>query len=347
MPPNSYTTKNNSSNLVEIIKNKILPLYNLKDCTIEQIKVKNTNKDRAVFKITSNNKSYCLKKVYCNENELLFIYSVLEWFYRNNLNVPNLLPSSSKNRFVKYNNLLFILTPWIYGEKCNFDNLDDIYISSKNLAFMHKCSNNFFPIKGSKIKIGYENLHMSCKNHTDKLLFCYNEALKKNDTFSKLFLSSFKDNFFLAQNSTIIASTIDFSGLTKTLCHGDYVNKNIIFENKNIWLIDFDNCAFDYASHDISHFLRRLLKRRSINWNIPLTKCIISIYDSINPLNKDDFKYILSYISYPQKYWRISKDYYSNNPKLKKEEAIESLKKLNSTMNTQINFIKELEKVYY
>lgn len=347
MPPNSYNMENNPTSLIEIIKKEILPLYNLNNCIIEQIKVKNTNKDRAVFKITCNNKSYCLKKVYCNENELLFIYSVLEWFYRNNIKVPKLLPCFTNNRFVKYNNLLFILTPWIHGEKCNFDNLDDIYISSKNLALMHKCSNNFFPIKNSKIKLGYEDLHISCKNHTDKLLFCYNEALKRKDTFSKLFLSSFKDNFFLAQNSTIIASTIDFNKLTKTLCHGDYVNKNIIFENKNIWLIDFDNCAFDYASHDISHFLRRLLKRKSVNWNVSLTKSIISIYDSINPLNKNDFRYILSYISYPQKYWRLSKDYYSDSPKIKKEEAIDNLKKLNLTMKTQINFIKELEKVYY
>ena len=330
MPPDYYNIKSISTNFIKIIENKILPLYNLNDSTIEQIKIKTTDKDRAVFKITCNNKCYCLKKVYCNENGLLFIYSVLEWFYRNNINVPKLLPTSSNKRFVKY----------------NIDNLDDIYISSKNLALMHKCSNNFFPIKNSKIKIGYENLHISSNNHTDKLLFCYNEALKRNDTFSKLFLSSFKENFFLAQNSSIMASTINFDKLTKTLCHGDYVNKNIIFQNRNIWVIDFDNCAFDYASHDISHFLRRLLKRKSINWDIPLTKSIISIYDSINPLNKDDFKYILSYISYPQKYWKISKDYYSNNPKLTKEESIENLQKLNLTMEIQINFIKELEKIY-
>lgn len=329
-----------------LIRNNILPLYNINTCNIEQIKIKNTDKDRAVFKITTNESTFCLKKVYCTEDQLLFIYSALEWLYRNNINVPTLIPSTSNDRFVKYNNFLFILTPWIYGEKCDFDNLDNLYMSSKNLAFIHKCSNNFVPIQGSFMKENYENIYISFKSRTEKLLYYYNEAFKKHDYFSKIFISCFNENFYLAENATIIASNINFNNLTKTLCHGDYVNKNIIFKDKNMWLIDFDNCAFDYASHDISHFLRRLIKRTSIDWNISLTKSIISIYDSINPLTKDDFKYILSYISYPQKYFRISKDYYSKKPKLTKEESILSLEKLASTTRTQINFIKNLEKIY-
>ncbi len=346
MPAKYNSSKFTDDDYFTLIRTKILPLYNINSCTIEQVKVKNTNRDRAVFKVLSDDKSFCLKKVYYNEDELLFIYSALEWLYRNNINVPTLIPSTSKNRFVKYKDFLFILTPWISGEKCDFDNLDDIYISSKNLALMHKCSDNFIPINGSSIKESYENTYTSFKNHTKKLLYYYNKALERHDYFSQIFISSFNENFYLAENSTIITSTINFNNLTKTLCHGDYVNKNIIFKNKNIWLIDFDNCTFDYAAHDISHFLRRLLKRTSVNWNIPLTKSIISIYDSINPLTKDDFKYILSYISYPQKYFRISKDYYSKKPKIAKEEAIISLEKLALTTKTQINFIKNLEKIY-
>lgn len=346
MPSTCNNFKFSHDDSFNLIKNNILPLYNINACNIEQIKVKNTNKDRAVFKITCNDKSFCLKKVYYNESELLFIYSALEWLYRNNINVPTLIPSASKNRFVKYKNFLFILTPWIYGEKCDFDNLDNIYIASKNLAFFHRCTNNFSPIDGSSIKESYENIYTSFKGRTEKLLYYYNEAIKKHDYFSQVFISSFSENFYLAENASIIASTINFHNLTKTLCHGDYVNKNIIFKDKNMWLIDFDNCTFDYASHDISHFLRRLLKRNSINWNIPLTKSIISIYDSINPLTKDDLKYILSYISYPQKYFRISKDYYSKKPKFTKDESILSLEKLALSTKKQINFIKSLEKTY-
>lgn len=344
---NKYNAPKFYNDSFSIIKEKILPLYNINCCDIEKVKVKNTSKDRAVFKITYNNKTYCLKKVYQNEGELLFIYSALEWLYKNNINVPRLIPSLSSNRFVNYNNFLFILTPWINGEKCDFNNLDDVLISSKNLALMHKYSKNFTAITGSTVRKNYTNIYYEFKSHTERILSLYNEAIKKQDYFSKLFLSCFCENFYLAENATLIASNINFQNLTKTLCHGDYVNKNIIFQNRDIWLIDFDNCSFDYASHDISHFLRRLLKRSSINFSAPLTNSIISIYDSIYPLNKDDLKYILAYISYPQKYFKLSKDYYSKKPKLKKEEAIASLEKLSLITKNKINFIKHLEKIYY
>ena len=47
------------------------------------IKFKDTEKQRAVYKIDYIDKSYCLKKVYYNEAELLFVYSAMEWLYRN------------------------------------------------------------------------------------------------------------------------------------------------------------------------------------------------------------------------------------------------------------------------
>ena len=194
--PTNYNNFNFSCNdSFNLIKNNILPLYNIHSCNIEQIKVKNTNKDRAVFKITCNNKSFCLKKVYYDEGKLLFIYSALEWLYRNNINVPTLIPSISKNRFVKYKNFLFILTPWIYGKKCDFDNLDNIYIASKNLALLHKCSNNFFPINDSYTKENYEDIYTSFKSRTEKLLYYYNEAMKRHDYFSEIFISSLVRTF--------------------------------------------------------------------------------------------------------------------------------------------------------
>ncbi|MGL5245872.1 MAG: hypothetical protein ACRC7R_11920, partial [Sarcina sp.] len=58
-----------------IIRKHIIPLYGLQNASIEQVKIKNTDKHRAVFKLSLNNKNYCLKKVYYSENDLLFVYS--------------------------------------------------------------------------------------------------------------------------------------------------------------------------------------------------------------------------------------------------------------------------------
>lgn len=75
------------------LKNNILIYYNLENSSVINVKFKNTEKQRAVYKIEYNNKIYCLKKVYYNEENLLYVYSTMEWCYRNGINVPKLLPT--------------------------------------------------------------------------------------------------------------------------------------------------------------------------------------------------------------------------------------------------------------
>ena len=66
--------------------------------------------------------------------DLLFVYSAIEWLYRNNIKVPKLLPTINNNRFVNYNNMLFILTPWIEGDKCDFDNINHVILICRKLC---------------------------------------------------------------------------------------------------------------------------------------------------------------------------------------------------------------------
>lgn len=97
----------------EIIKQNVLPYYNLQNSQISIIKFKDTDKQRAVYRVNYKDKNYCLKKVYYNLNDLLYVYSAIEWLYRNNIRVSKLLPTIDNNRFVSYRDMLFILTPWI------------------------------------------------------------------------------------------------------------------------------------------------------------------------------------------------------------------------------------------
>ena len=321
----------------------VLPMYGLNNANLEQIKIKNTDKHRAVYKISSSsNQNYCLKKVYYSEEHLLFIYSVLEWLGKRNVCVPRFLPTIDKNRFVSYNDMLFVLTPWVEGNKCSYDNISDIVNASKTLANLHKKSKNFKPIPGSIVKKGYDNIYISISKHFNKLLNCNNFAFIYKDKFSKLFLDNFNANISLAQFALEISSSIKTSNLTSSLCHGDYVNKNIIADNKNnLWVIDFDKCCLDFIAHDISYYLRRLLKRDSTKWNVQLAISCLKSYSEINPLSSDDLKYILVYLSFPQKYWKISRDYFNNIHKCNKTAFYNLLSKTTCKTEFQVKFINE------
>ncbi|SKA75683.1 spore coat protein, CotS family [Clostridium sp. USBA 49] len=324
----------------ENVKKYVLPHYNLENSKVTQIKFKDTEKQRAVYKVTQNNYNYCLKKIYFSMEDLLFVYSAIEWLYRYEIKVPKILPTKDNNRFVNYENMLFILTPWIEGEKCDYDNIQNVLNASINLAKIHKNTIYFKPIKGSSSRTGFEDLYDSLYKHFQQLLICSNLAFKYGDKFSKMFLQYFDFNIILAQTAVNISSTINNNNLNKTLCHLDYVNKNIIFDKYgDLWTIDFDKCKIDYRVHDISYFLRRLLKRENTKWNIDLTINCLNLYEDFYPLTLDEYKFILAYLAFPQKFWKISRDYYNNINKCNKNSFVTLLNKTCLKSDYQLQFV--------
>lgn len=327
------------------IKNNVLPYYDLSfDSKIYQVKFKDTDKQRAVYKIYSNGNEYCLKKIYYEVDELLFIYSALEWLYRNNINVPRILSTKTHGRYVNYHGMLFILTDWLKGAKCDFDNIEDVNLASRNLGKLHSISLGFEPILGSKHKCGFNNLAQSLTKHTLQLINNEKHTKNYNDYFSKIYMLSFTDSMTLATLACNIANTIDISNLSKSICHNDYVSKNLIVNDGEIFVIDFDKCKDDYCALDISYCLRRLLRRENTWWNCDLAINFLQQYELNHTLTIDDYKYILAYLTFPQKYWKLSRDYYSNISKCNKQAFVNLLNKCVCHNDIHIDFSYKLLK---
>ncbi|WBW95761.1 CotS family spore coat protein [Oceanirhabdus sp. W0125-5] len=329
----------------ENVRLNILPSYGLTNCNIEQIKFKDSLKQRAVYKVSeSSTKKYCLKKVYYGIGELLFTYSAVEWWNKKGVNVPIFIPTASGGRFISYENMLFILTPWIHGSKLDYDNLDSFIETGNNLAYMHKVGQNFKPINGSTLKMQNSNPFKSITKRHLTLINYYNSALNLEDTFSKFYIKYFDKILQLSFMAYKISSTINYSNLTTSLCHMDYVNKNILFDNNNkVWVIDFDNCKITPVGNDICHSLRRYLKRSSTLWNFDTARLWLEIYNRTNPLNHDDFKFIYMSLVFPQKIWKLTRDYYKNYRKCNKNAFAHLLEQSLATIDTKITFALDFE----
>lgn len=328
----------------ENIRKTVLPRYDLEDAEIFRVKFKNTDKQRAVYRVNDSRRSYCLKKIYFDERELLFVYSAIEWLYRNDINVPRILPNSSNGRFVNYNNMLFILTPWIEGVKCDYNNKIHLNKVCQNLALAHNRCNNFVPIKNSANRVGYKDFYYELNKHFNRLLVNSNLAFKHNDTFSKIYLEYFNQGVELATSSCKMLSSLNQSNLSTSLCHNDYVNKNIIFDNyENVWVIDFDKCRMDFSIHDFAYFFRRLLKRDETNWSIDTAIKCLQNYEDIRAITLDDYKYLFGYLAFPQRYWKISRDYYRNINKCNKRAFIKILEKSVRNFEAQNNFVQDFK----
>lgn len=335
---------------VEDICSFILKNYNVVVYDIENVKYKNTEKERAVYKIETDKGTKCLKKVYYDKGKLLYIYSVIEWLNAKGIFCPHLISTKKNLKYVNYNNMLFILTDWINGRKCDYDNINDILVSSEYLAKIHSCSYGFKPIEGSSDAINNCNYYESLNKHFKQLMEQSNEAFKIKDKFSVKFLEHFEYNLNASKESLYLLSNINFTKdigdrvSRRAICHLDYVNKNIIFTDDNsICIIDFDKSAIDYPIHDISNYLRRILKREKTSWDFNICKSAIESYETIRPLSKDEHTAILAMLMFPHKFWKISRDYYKNIKNCNKESFLSILKGIEKQEHNHEIFCKEFK----
>lgn len=303
----------------DVINKAILSNYSFKVYNILPIKFKDTDKQRAVYKIETDAGPKCLKKVYFNEASLLFVYSVMEWLFNAGINIPTMLPTKHGGRYIKYKNNLFIVTDWINGRKCDYDIGDDICAASLNLGKIHKCSYGFIPIEGSFVSKDIPDWYRTFNRRYLQLLQFYNLASALKDDFSKSYLRYFDYFSERAQHAVHIFSTINSKNLIKTtddfntICHLDYVNKNIIItDDGKLYVIDFDKCKIDLPVHDLGVFLKRILKRKNTSWDFNILMMTLKNYESQRSLSSDELLALYSFLEFPQKYWKISRDYYNN-----------------------------------
>jgi CotS family spore coat protein len=263
-----------------------------------------------------------------------------------------MLPCKSGVRYVEYKGDLFILTDWIEGRKCDYDNINDIIAAAENLGKIHACSKNFRPIEGSIIKKPENDYFKSLNKHFLQLLELSNNAFIIKDKFSKIYLEHFDYNTERARESTYLLSRIDFSKplgdsvSSQAICHLDYVNKNLIFTpDEKLYLIDFDKTSIDMPVHDVYGFLRRILKRENTSWDFDIFKTAIGSYENIRPLSYNEHIMIYSLLMFPQKFWKVSRDYYKNRHQCNKEAFISILKKINKQEDEHNSFCDKV-KVY-
>lgn len=326
----------------------VLSQYKLKIHSIENIKFKDTDKQRAVYKIHTNKGPKCLKKVYYDKHTLLFIYSAIEWLNMKGICCPRLLPAKTGVRFVEHLNHVFILTDWIDGRKCSYDNTSDIIISAKVLGKLHKSSLGFIPIRDSFFRISATDYYDSYNKHLNQLPSLYNKASLMQDEFSKTFLKTYSYNLKCARESVSTFSSLDFGknfgDYTSrfSICHLDYVNKNLIFSDRGLYIIDFDNTKMDYPVHDIVYFLKRILRRKHTLWDFNTFITAIDSYESSRTLSRNEHLFILSALQFPHKYWKISKEYY----KYSRESDIYTYNKQIKSLDKQNEFHEAFCNIY-
>jgi len=308
--------------------------------------VHNFSKARNAYKIETDKGNICLKKIKHKHKEHNVNLQVKELIHNNFPNTSKFIYTKKGLSFVRINKLVFYATEWINGNECNMDSISEAENCSKLLAQFHIATNNF-NTKNYPLKNNIKNLpKIFSSNLNDLEIFKKVINRKKiKSEFDLKYLSNVENFYNLGMSLIRLLNNSEYYKLSKTaienktICHDDFYCQNIIKEEDNYYIIDFDGILIDLQINDLGEFIRKLMNKTEYQWNFDKALLIINAYNSINKLSKNEYEVMIALILFPHKFWKLGKKRYLKNKNWNESKFLMKLNKLIQYDDLQQKFL--------
>jgi CotS family spore coat protein len=245
------------------------------------------------------------------------------------------------------------MTEWIDGEECNFKNKEELEKAIEVLANFHKASLGFVD---SSVDIQYKYADL-IEEFSEKMndfeKFIQRITHRKIRTFFDKFYIENMNYFYSRGDMAInILKNSNYSNMLnntddKYLCQDSFYYQNVMQDaNGNMYIVDLDQCSQNVKAYDLGKFIRRMMTKKEYRWEFEKSKEIISIYDSFNNLNEDDYKILLAIAIFPHKFWKLGSKRYFKNKQWLEDKYLKRLEILINEGNLIDRYIKDYKAFY-
>lgn len=318
------------------------------------IKIETIKPNKGIYYLKTNKGERCLKRINYGPQKLLFVYGAKEHLIANGFkNVDRYYLNTEGEPYALVNEDLYTLSQWIEGRECDFHNGDDIELAAKNLAAMHYASKGYDPPENSKLKSDLGRWPHLMEKRIKALTKMRDMARKKNmkQNFDLVYIKNVEFYKNLAVRALNVLKSSEYnalcekSELEKNFCHHDYTYHNIIVdEENNLQILDFDYCKREIRVYDLANFMIKALKK--VDWNIEYAKRIIDAYNTVEPLEKKEYRVLLAFLIFPQRYWRLANRYYYNEVTWAQNTFNKKIQNIVNEQELYSKFIEDFKEYY-
>ena len=222
----------------------------------------------------------------------------------------------------------FVLKHYFKGRECDCRNLSDV---------------------ASIEEIPFENLKTETTSH---LFERKNRELRsirkfigkvrgKND-FELLYMDCF-DSFYKEAShalADLLKAEADLADTDCGMCHGAYHYHNVlILPDYSVATVNFESLCYQPYLLDLYLFLRKTLEKN--HYDYAFFEAGISGYSIYRHLTEKDFLFLYLLFLYPEKFWKISNQYYNHRKSWIPPRTLEKLQKILAQNEERHSFLKQ------
>lgn len=324
----------------------VMQSYNMKTLSI-------TPFCRDVFRVETTEGSKALKICDRDEGKLIFIYSIMRHVWDEGFTkLSKPIASSDGKACVVKGDTVYFLADWVDGKQCDFGILNDLQAACATLAQFHNVSYSNKAICDARVRCMSDRWLTTIAERLDELYSFKEMAGQQNTLFAKKYLDSYEYFIGLSENANEILLNSQYLKIADKavqkgfFTHRDVAGRNFIMVGKEAYLIDFDYARYDIRVADVVRILERSLKLHQ--WSPKVGELIIDTYNnnSQQPLCKEEYKVILAFLTWPQKYWRLCNRYFKGKRYWEEESYVRKLKSMVKKAYLQEGFVEWFAQQY-
>ncbi len=240
-------------------------------------------------------------------------------------------------------NIPYLVKDWYEGKECDTQSRKDIRRSVKALAGLHKTMQ--MPVWEHYVR---ESLSSEYERHNRELRKIRKFMVQKRqkNEFERCYLEHADSYLRCAEEAyrRIRQSSYDklraVSLETGCVCHGAFNQHNILMQESQTAVVNFDNWNYDVQMADLYQFMRKILEKHG--WEKELGKEMIQSYCEIRPLTGEERENLAIRFAYPEKFWKLANYYYTHNKVWIPKKNLEKLRKLISQYEKWLEFVESV-----
>ena len=238
----------------------------------------------------------------------------------------------------------YVCREYFEGRECSFSNIRDLEKAVLNLALLHKAGRELYIEEGSRPLLKMPgNLDRKVRE-LRRIRNFIRDRNKKND-FEILYIKSF-DYFFEQAEKCLELYCLHFKCDERWIgyCHGSYNYHSVMFCDGYIATTNFDRFHVGYQLMDLYQFLRKTMEKNK--YDIEVARDILSAYNQMMHLSREDYEFIYLMYSFPEKFWKISNRYMNTRKSYISPVLVEKLQKVIEDDQEKLKILSEISDTY-
>jgi CotS family spore coat protein len=261
----------------------------------------------SLWKLTAPQGTFLLKKMHCSAKRITWLQQQLQQLtYAGFTGLVSLVAAANGSPSINYQGKTFVITPWQPGTSPAFTNFNHLKHTAQLWGELHHAAQNVPIIAETPINYPLHDLETKTAFLATTL-----HTLRTRPSGNRIdrALSKWGD-YFLTQAMVSLEQLNDLgfdqwsrATAAKGFCHNDPAPGNIIIQNKNWYLIDFELSGFGIFLSELALLIQRALKANQ--WDPQLLEPLLSAYYAANGVSQNERQFLPALLCFPRAFWRL------------------------------------------